>query len=678
MLRISLNLARRGGLGWLCTLPLVLALGVQFASQAEVGPAQPDLASYRYPDADLGAAYSPAATQFKLWAPTATAVAVVLYADATQAATVTVPLQRSPTGIWSGSIAGDCQGKYYQYAITHPSTTDRPETLLVNDPYAHGTSVNSGRTLIFDSRQTDPPGWAADHPVVQAQNVDAVIYEIHTRDFTLHPSAGTAPDRRGKYLGLIQTGAKTPTGQATGLDHLVELGVTHVQLLPTYDFAAGNERQTAADYDWYSWGYDPLLYQNPEGSYASNPDDTSRQRELKQVVQSFHQHGLGVVLDVVFNHTAATGTGPASVFDKVYPGYFYRRDAAGHYVNGTGCGNELASEKPMVRKFIVDSIKYWLTEYHVDGFRFDLMGILDRETMLEVYREAKAINPSVMIYGEGWRMEPLLPAERMMTQDHVAGTGIAAFNDGIRDNIKGDNDAQALGFVQGGGAPHGGWSRFAAELKGQSTAKDSQDIEVFSPNETINYDSVHDDLCLWDKLTVSTPEATPALRQAMDKLAAGILLTAQGVPLIHGGDDFLRSKQGNGNSYNNNDPRVNPIDWNLKSEHREVFDYYRGLIALRRAHPAFRLSHADEVDARLHFLKPMPDRVLAFQLTSHANGDGWENIVVIYNGNRTAQTVEIPGQWKVVADATAAGTNILAEVAGKFSLAPCSLIVAHD
>ena len=444
MLRISLNLARRGGLGWLCTLPLVLALGVQFASQAEVGPAQPDLASYRYPDADLGAAYSPAATQFKLWAPTATAVAVVLYADATQAATVTVPLQRSPTGIWSGSIAGDCQGKYYQYAITHPSTTDRPETLLVNDPYAHGTSVNSGRTLIFDSRQTDPPGWAADHPVVQAQNVDAVIYEIHTRDFTLHPSAGTAPDRRGKYLGLIQTGAKTPTGQATGLDHLVELGVTHVQLLPTYDFAAGNERQTAADYDWYSWGYDPLLYQNPEGSYASNPDDTSRQRELKQVVQSFHQHGLGVVLDVVFNHTAATGTGPASVFDKVYPGYFYRRDAAGHYVNGTGCGNELASEKPMVRKFIVDSIKYWLTEYHVDGFRFDLMGILDRETMLEVYREAKAINPSVMIYGEGWRMEPLLPAERMMTQDHVAGTGIAAFNDGIRDNIKGDNDAQAL------------------------------------------------------------------------------------------------------------------------------------------------------------------------------------------------------------------------------------------
>ena len=299
----------------------------------------------------------------------------------------------------------------------------------------------------------------------------------------------------------------------------------------------------------------------------------------------------------------APGWKQFSIFDKVYPGYYYRTDDSGRYANATGCGNEFASERPMARKFIVDTIKYWLTEYHVDGFRFDLMGILDRETMLEVYREAKKINPSVIIYGEGWDMERVLPAAMMMTQANVQGTGIAAFNDGIRDNIKGDCGSKlAPGFVQGAGPQYGGMERFKLNIKGQSTGRDTtKSIAVASPNETINYDSVHDDPCLWDKLQMSAPNVPENLRINMDKLAAGIVLTAQGVPFLHAGDEFLRSKNLVSNSYNDNDPRVNPINWNLKTQHQDVFNFYRGMIALRIAHPAFRMTEKAAVDQAFEF-----------------------------------------------------------------------------
>jgi pullulanase len=353
-------------------------------------------------------------------------------------------------------------------------------------------------------------------------------------------------------------------------------------------------------------------------------------------------------------------------------------DRWGRYANANGCGNELASEKPMVRKFIVDSISYWMTEYHVDGCRFDLMGILDRDTMQEVYREARKINPNAIIYGEGWAMEQVLPAEKMMTQAYVQGTGIAAFNDGIRDNIKGDNAPRATGFVQGAGPPFGGMDRFELNLKGQSTGKDRLSIEVSSPNETINYDSVHDDLCLWDKLSLSAPEAPEALRIDMDKLAAGILLTAQGIPLLHAGDEFLRSKNLNANSYNDNNPNVNPIDWSLKARHEDVFAFYRGLIALRKAHPAFRMASRAMVDESLRFLPSVPAKVVAYIISNHANGDTWRNILVIYNGTRQAQEVTVSGQWTIVADGRRAGTEALESATDKISVAPCSLIVAHS
>jgi len=647
------------------------------AIPAELGSL--NLETYRYTQDDLGSVYHPQATTLKLWAPVAISVNVLLFDGPATETFSSVPLTRSEEGVWSVTLQGDRNGQYYQYEITsQPAANGPAKVVRVNDPYAHASSANSGRTLIYDPARTNPNGWDQDRGVTLANNVDAVLYEAHVRDFTINANSGVPASLRGKYLGLVEPGTKTPAGRASGLDHLKELGVTHVHLLPTYDYANGDERQKADEYTWYSWGYDPLLYNSPEGSYASNPDGTARQKEFKQMVQAFHRNHIGVVLDMVFNHTAATGDQPASIFDKVFPGYYYRVDRSGHYADATGCGNELASEKPMVRKFIVDSVKYWLTEYHVDGCRFDLMGILDRDTMTEVYREAKKINPNAIIYGEGWQMEGVLPADKMMTQTYVQGTGIAAFNDGIRDNIKGDNAPSALGFVQGVAPPFGGRERFELNLKGQSTGKDSRSIEVSSPNETLNYDSVHDDLCLWDKLSLSAPEAPESSRADMDKLAAGILLTAQGVPLLHAGDEFLRSKNRNANTYNDNNPRVNPIDWSLKDQHADVFGFYRGLIALRKAHPAFRMTDRQRVDQSLKFLPATSVNVVAYTISDHANGDSWRNILVIYNGARQAQEVSVPGHWTMVVNAKHAGTAALESVSDQITLAPCSLVVAYN
>jgi len=642
-----------------------------------MAPSEP-VASSVYAGDDLGAVYHPAATSVKLWAPTAKQVRLLLFDDATSESFQTIPMSRGQDGVWSVELSGDQEGKYYLYEVTHLAKAGKPVVYRVNDPYARGCSANTGRTLIYDPQKTNPDGWDKDHFVPLKNNTDAVLYEAHVRDFSINKNSGVSDDRRGKYLGLVQSGTKSPDGAVTGLDHLKELGVTHVHLLPVFDYASGDERQKVDDYTWYSWGYDPVLYNTPEGSYATNPDGTTRQKEFKEMVQALHGAGIGVVMDVVFNHTAATGAKPASIFDKMVPGYYYRKDKSGHYANATGCGNEFASEKPMARKFIVDSIKYWMTEYHVDGFRFDLMGILDRKTMEEVYREAKKINPNVIIYGEGWNMEQVLSPDKMMTQANVFGTGIAAFNDGIRDNIKGDfAQAKATGFIQGSVPAYGGMERFRLNLKGQSTGRDKESIAVFSPNETINYDSAHDDLCLWDKLQISAANSTEAERIRMDELAAGILLTAQGVPFIHAGDEFLRSKNLNSNSYDDNDPRVNPIDWSLKTKHWDVFDYYRGLIALRRAHPAFRMASKTRVDKALEFASGTPTNVVEFVLKNHANGDDWKTILVIYNGNAESKDLTVTGDWAIVANDQNAGTETSQTAQNKIHVAPFSLIVAH-
>jgi len=661
-------------LAWLVFIFAATFKGCQAWGDASV---EANFSTYRYPQEDLGAVYTPQETTLKVWAPTATGMGVELFNNPTNAMVTNTPMIRDPNGIWSLTLPGNQDGHYYRYQVTLPGVSGgAPKVVQVNDPYAHGTSANRGRTLIYDPVKTNPEGWEQDQFVRLPHNVDAVLYEVHVRDFSIDPHSGIV--QRGKFLGMVEPETKTGGGEKTGIDHLAELGITHVHLLPVNDYASGDERQPADQYTWYDWGYDPVLYSSPEGSYASNADGTARQREFKQMVQAFHQRQIGVVLDVVFNHTAQTGSGRFSVFDKLYPGYYYRTDAAGRPANATGCGNEFASERPMARKLIVDTIKYWLREYHVDGFRFDLMGILDRTTMLEVYHEAKQINPDVIIYGEGWDMEQVLPRSMMMTQGNLRGTGLAAFNDSLRDNIKGDaGNGPARGFVQGAGAPYGGLARFWLNIKGQSTGRGDRSIPVASPNETINYDSVHDDLCLWDKLQVSTPEAPENVRIQMDKLAAGIVLTSQGVPFLQGGDEFLRSKHLVSNSYNDNDPRVNPINWLLKAAHRDVFDYYRGLIALRKAHPAFRLTTRTAVDQAMELATNTPENLVEYVIRHHANQDRWGNILVIYNGAGQAREVAVSGDWSIVADDRRAGVEELQRVKDRVLVEPYSLVVAH-
>ncbi len=635
--------------------------------------ATPDLNTYVYPKDDLGVTYQPQQSAFKLWAPTAKTVSVILFDDERSESSKHVTMQRDADGIWSASIPGDLDGKYYLYEISQENLNDGGVVRAI-DPYARGSSANSERALIYDARKTDPPGWDNDTFVSLKHNVDAVLYEAHVRDFSINRNSGTSEANRGKFLGMVEPGTKSPQGMMTGIDHLKDLGITHVHLLPVNDYGSADERQKVDEYTWYNWGYDPVLYNTPEGSYASNPDGTAREREFKQMVQTFHRNNLGVVMDVVYNHTFATGHKHFSVFDKVVPRFYYRMDGAGNYANATQCNNEVASEKPMVRKFIVDSITYWMREYHVDGFRFDLMGILDRQTMLEAFRAAKAINRNVIFYGEAWNMEYVLAADRMMTQRYVHGTGIAAFNDGIRDSIKGDGHDGSQGFVQGATPPHGGMHHFLLEIKGESTGKGSGAVEVFSPNETINYDSCHDDLCLWDKLLVSTPNVPEPQRINMDKLAAGIVLTSQGVPFIHAGDEFLRSKNLNRNSYK--DLTVNPIDWSLKAKHRDVFEFYRGMISLRKAHPAFRMTDREMVNHAMEFARVTPANLVEYVIKDHANGDSWKNILVIYNGNKDARELKVTGEWSIVADENRAGTDVLRTSSNTVRVEPFSLVVA--
>jgi pullulanase len=665
-----------------CRTLILASLSLLILNPASGMPAassEAGLSSYQHAGDDWGAVYGPQETTLKLWAPTAKDVRVVLFNDTSGESSRLIPMARDPDGVWSASLKGDLDGKYYLYEITHPASGPAKTVVYrVNDPYARGCSANTGRTLIYDSKKTNPDKWNEDHFVPLKNNVDAILYEVHIRDFSIHRNSGISDPHRGKYLGMVEAKSRTPEGERSGMNHLKELGVTHVHLLPAFDYAGGDETQKADEYTWYDWGYDPFLYNTPEGSYATDPDGTTRQREFKQMVQAFHQNDIGIVLDVVYNHTAATGSNPASIFDKVFPGYYYRMDETGKYADATGCKNEFASEKPMARKFIVDSIKYWMTEYHIDGFRFDLMGIEDRDTMREVYREARKINPNVIIYGEGWRMERVLPPDGMMTQTYVTNTGIAAFNDGIRDNIKGNYAVgKAGGFVQGAGPQYGGMERFHLNLKGQSTGRDRESIDVASPNETVNYDSVHDDLCLWDKLLISAPDVPEALRMNMDKLAAGILLTSQGIPFIHAGDEFLRSKHLNSNSYNDNDPRVNPIDWSLKTKHKDVFDFYRGLIALRRTHSAFRMTEKARVDEALEFAPVVPANVVEYILKKNANGDNWKTILVIFNGNKEPKNLKVTGDWSIVANDQAAGTETLQTATNRIRVEPFSLVIAH-
>lgn len=582
--------------------------------------------------------YTPEATRFEVWAPTADSVCVSLYRG--DNLVDQLDMHPSAAGLWQAEAKGDRRGEFYTFHVKCNGKWLAPTAGI----FARAVNVNGDRGAIVDMRATDPEGWSEDRAPEPRGLSGVVIYEMHYRDMTAHASAGCG--NPGKYVGLAERGTRSPEGLATGLDHLRELGVSHVHLLPTADFGSIDERGAG---DTYNWGYEPKNYNVPEGSYSTDAVDAEvRIREFKELVAALHAAGLRVVMDVVYNHTTDAGR---CGFELTVPGYFYRMTADGGFADGSGCGNETASEREMMRKFIVESLEYWVEEYHIDGFRFDLMAIHDIETMNLIRSRLSAVDPSILLYGEGWAAaEPAYDAEQLAFKCNAARMpGIAAFSDDMRDALRGRLDCTMGGFIHGVGGNAAGVEFGIAggiEHPGVSYAGEAWAAE---PVQHISYVSCHDDHCLRDRLEILSPDAGEEELLRMDKLAQTAVFTSQGIPFIFCGEELFRTKQHVGNSYNSPDS-VNAVDWRHKSRYADLCDYYRGLIAMRRAHPAFCLGNAEAVRRHLEFLPTGNDCVVAFRLKDVDSVDTARSIVVVLNGSRVRAEVPIPGaSYRVVA-----------------------------
>lgn len=610
-----------------------------FAGIAEVLPRGllDDRTHFYDPDVVLGATYQPEGTTFRLFAPTAKNVNLVLYdrAAGNQGRRVR-PMLPAGKGIWEVRVPGNWNGHFYTYLVETPAISAAHELL---DPYSTNAVMSSTRGRITDQASTNPTNWAVMHsgPPVESA-VDMVIYEMHVRDFTVAPCSGVK--HKGLYLGFAERGThlRGEKAIATGLDHLVELGVTHVQLLPVQDFA--NDESAGA----YNWGYITSAFNSPEGMYATSIDDESRIRELKQLVAALHARGIGVIMDVVYNHTAEGVS-----FFFIVPGYYYRSLGDGNYSNGSGCGNEFRSESPMGRKFILDSLKYWTKEYGIDGFRFDLMALMDVETMREIEAELRKINPHIVLYGEPWTGGDT-PIHHPANKYSLAGTRIGAFNDSFRNALKGSPEGDGCGFIQNGAER----DRVCQGITG--TWHDWPD----TPARSINYMTCHDNLVLIDKLRLSMPEATEAELKAAMKLGYLILFTSQGVPFLHGGEEFMRSKGGHHNSYESPDS-VNQVDWELKRTHHDLFTYTRDLIALRKNHPLFRLRTKQEIANRLHFHDSGNGGIVFTINAEGLAGETWQKACVLINSNAAAEFILPEGKWQVAFDSDGLGDQRLVE-----------------
>ena len=609
-------------------------------------------AMFTYTGDDLGNTYSKAKTDFRVWAPTASDVVLVSYGKNSASMVnigTEVPMTKSTAGTWTASISGDQNGLIYTYKAKHGETWNEAV-----DPYVRATTVNGGRGVVVDMDALWPSTRAA-KPAFSGKSTDAVFYELHVRDASIDASSGVSAANRGKFLGLTEVGTKTPNKKApTVLSGIKDLGVTHVQLLPVYDFASIDETQK----DAYNWGYDPQNYNVPEGSYSTDPTNpTKRIVELRTAVSAMHAQGLRVIMDVVYNHVSS-----ASSFsmEQLVPGYFFRTTPEGALANGTGCGNEVASERAMARKFIVDSAKFWITAYGFDGFRFDLMGILDVETMNQVRAELTKIDPTILVIGEGWNMGDVLPADQRANQTNASKMpNISHFNDTIRDGIKGSVFSHTdTGYASGKlSAISSVRSGIVGQVAYDATAGGGWG--AVDPSVSVNYVEAHDNMTLFDKLQASMPRASAAERQRVFALSSSIAILAQGLPFIHAGQEFMRTKGGDDNSYQSGD-KVNAIKWNQRVTNASMTSYFKGLVQLRKAHPAFRMSTADEVKANLTFL-PASSSVIAYSLNGKAVGDSWSQIVVAHNPNKKAVTIKLParGEWKIVVQGQKAGVKTL-------------------
>jgi pullulanase len=591
----------------------------------------------------LGAIYSPERTVFRVWAPTANKVILNIYDGPSGGRPRIMRMSHRPNGVWQFILPGDWRGYYYTYSVSgHDSRFDPSRELI--DPYARAVTAHDGRSIVVHDETP-----VADRPSFPIS--EAIIYELHVRDFTLDPDSGI--QRRGKYLGLTEPHTHL-TGRidiATGLDHLVDLGVNVVQLMPIGEFH--NDKSN----DRYGWGYDTVHHNSPDGWYATERFDARRVAEVKRMIDALHTRGIRVTLDVVFNHTFEAITKHRIFsFEGLVPGYYYRLKHDGHYWNGSGTGNEFRTEAPMARRYIIDSLKHWVEEYKVDGFRFDLIGLIDLETIKRIVGELRAIDPNLLIYGEPWAGGET-PIEITVKGDQ-RGQGWAVFNNHFRDALKGNVfDARATGFVQSGHSIDGVKRGIGGAI----------DDFTDSPLESVNYVECHDNHTLWDRLVISTADnasVTEADCRAMDKLAAAAIFTSQGIPFIQSGQEFLRAKGGDHNSYDKPDA-LNMIRWREKAAHHDVFEYYRGLIALRRAHPMFRMETVDQVRSAVKFLDDhfglaVQPACIGFLIEDVTGRDAWSRSIVLLNAQPRPVEFDIPhGDWRIFVDARRAGTTAI-------------------
>ena len=617
----------------------------------------------------LGAVCQKASTTFRLWAPTASEVILNLYsADSVESFTKSYAMNLRGKGVYELSFPSSLHGTYYTYTVTTEIGTH-----TTCDPYARACGANGTLSMVVDLSLTNPEGFDRDSHIFLPSPTDAVIYELHVRDFSIDTSSGSSYP--GKFLAFTETDTKSPEQLPTGIQYLKELGITHVHLMPSFDYATVDELHPNAG---YNWGYDPQNYNIPEGSYCTNPSDgASRIREMKEAVMSLHRQGIGVIMDVVYNHTYFTED---SCFHRIVPYYYHRTDKNNRFSNGSACGNETASERPMVRRYMMDSLLYFAKEYHIDGFRFDLMGLHDVETMAEIRKAMDTVSPHFLLYGEGWTGgETVLPESKRAIKSNVTRVpGISVFNDVIRDTLKGSVfDAADTGFISGK-IEEGVTDRLKLALCGccfhpslnRELMSDPNIAYAKHPYQSVNYVSAHDNLTLWDKLQVSCPKEDRDTLIRRNLFAAACYFTAQGIPFFQAGEEFLRSKPSEDgtefveNSYNSPDS-VNSLKWNRAKEYQDVVQYYKGLIAFRKAHPLLRLSTLSQLSEHLSFLPVKNTATIALFLSGSCPSEPLSEIVCLYNPTDNDCTFTLPGNhFTIFAEGTLCSASGIRDIKG--------------
>lgn len=617
---------------------------------------------------DLGVHLTKTGIKAKIWAPTAHKVELLVYKTSHGGKRLShYWMHAEEHGCWALQVEGAFKGLYYTIRVNDGDWLNETPGVDVR-----AVGANGRRGLFFDPNETNPDGWEKDVPVATGNAVNAVIYELHVRDFSIAKNSGMK--NKGKFLAFTERGSRTVGDLPSGIDHLKELGITHVHLLPIFDFWTVDELKPL---EKYNWGYDPLNYNTPEGSYATNADTISRITELKQLVMALHRAGIGVIMDVVYNHTGLTRR---SWFNQTVPGYYYRQNRSGGFSNASGVGNEIASERAMVRKYIIDSLLYWASEFHLDGFRFDLMGVHDLETMYAIRLAFDKLRPGILMYGEGWTADrsPMDENQRAVKRNISQLERIACFNDDFRDAIKGNNfDGTGRGYVSGL-VFHEEAIKFgvvAACYHPQivySYVGGSGFAWARNPSQTVNYASCHDNFTLYDKLRISRPDLEPKALKKMQKLAAALVLTSQGMPFLHAGSEFCRTKMGEHNSYNLPD-EVNQLDWSRKKEFEDVFNYFRDLIALRKAVPAFRMATSDLIRAHLHFSTEYHTGIIAYAIVDFPGETRWRTMQLVFNARAEQFQFVLKGSgesWTVIAENSEINLNGIRSLAASFVMVP--------